>query len=709
MDNFQILPDDIILLIFSHLSSGRLCILSKVSKRFQRLVQDRSLVRSSTFEECYNITDDMLLDYGANSYPHVECLNLANCYWFKSRSIEWVTSKCRQLTELYLVGINLTSKKICKILGSLPKLEKFSFTTQNIHEFDEEVNSVTEAQRTIGNLKHITIHFEVQESTRTDVAISVEIIHKISSFFEHCNRLESLHVLGQPNIGGRIPRLLVQPNVVKLENLKHLQHLSLNCAIDAAARMFYYGALFSIAKLKNLQLKTILNPSANFENQSQFCSSFWQSHRSLENLDLSNICLHKIFTEDCDVLEVKPHLQYLNLANTHVQGVNISLTSIASSCPNIHSLNLMSSKLMNKWTILGREEFDVNGFRALVRSCNQLSHINLSGIHVHCHNITSEICRCLSQLKGLTSLSLSPCCLHVEHHKESGAQKRPAEGPSHGSKKRRLAASTNVLQASTSSSGNSDSEEKWTKGLGLIVKGCPKVTKFELINGGLKQTVIQSGKSKPAPSEYKPCSESFMTADTLLCISGWKHLRFLQLAGIHSAISGVSLVVIAKECKHLQQLHLAYLGLTAHCMYISQLCQAFPYMEALKDFRLEHSYLSIDKTFCTSLSKCKTLERFCVVSKNGIIDSSAVEYLMEKVESLVVVQLFTDATQSLCKKLQKSLKDRYESVRPALSLAIWPLFDENAAYVMKNIPRKHLEEMTIFNSRICQQPPNFNW
>jgi hypothetical protein len=48
------------------------------------------------------------------------------------------------------------------------------------------------------------------------------------------------------------------------------------------------------------------------------------------------------------------------------------------------------------------------------------------------------------------------------------------------------------------------SEEKWTSGLGLIVRSCPQVTRFELINGGLKQTVIQSGKSKPAPSDYKP-------------------------------------------------------------------------------------------------------------------------------------------------------------------------------------------------------------
>ena len=62
------------------------------------------------------------------------------------------------------------------------------------------------------------------------------------------------------------------------------------------------------------------------------------------------------------------------------------------------------------------------------------------------------------------------------------------------------------FQASTSTGACSTeiSEEKWTSGLGLIVKSCPQVTRFELINGGLKQTVIQSGKSKPAPSDYKP-------------------------------------------------------------------------------------------------------------------------------------------------------------------------------------------------------------
>ena len=61
-------------------------------------------------------------------------------------------------------------------------------------------------------------------------------------------------------------------------------------------------------------------------------------------------------------------------------------------------------------------------------------------------------------------------------------------------------------QASTSSSADASSvlEDTCANGLELIVQSCPNVTRFELINGGLKQTVIQSGKSKPGPSDYKP-------------------------------------------------------------------------------------------------------------------------------------------------------------------------------------------------------------
>eukprot|EP00105_Crassostrea_gigas_P046076 XP_019930224.1 PREDICTED: F-box/LRR-repeat protein 18-like [Crassostrea gigas] len=170
-------------------------------------------------------------------------------------------------------------------------------------------------------------------------------------------------------------------------------------------------------------------------------------------------------------------------------------------------------------------------------------------------------------------------------------------------------------------------------------------------------------------------------------------------------ISGSFLSHIAKQCPQLKQLHLSYLGLTAHCIYTNQLCQAFQHFTSLIDLRLEHAYLSIDQLFCRSARKCRSLQRFCVVSKNGSLDPDAVTGLMSELPRLMVLQLFTDSTQTMCKKLMKALKDRFQSTRPALSVTIYPLFDQDTAYVMNKIPTKHLEELTIFSSKICQQPP----
>lgn len=47
--------------------------------------------------------------------------------------------------------------------------------------------------------------------------------------------------------------------------------------------------------------------------------------------------------------------------------------------------------------------------------------------------------------------------------------------------------------------------------------------------------------------------------------------------------------------------------------------------------RLEHAYLSIDQLFCRSARKCRSLQRFCVVSKNGSLDPDAVTGLMSEV------------------------------------------------------------------------------
>ncbi|KAK3108955.1 hypothetical protein FSP39_019717 [Pinctada imbricata] len=218
---------------------------------------------------------------------------------------------------------------------------------------------------------------------------------------------------------------------------------------------------------------------------------------------------------------------------------------------------------------------------------------------------------------------------------------------------------------------------------------------------GVKRLVVHS---EWLPPVLRTAESYIVTDRELMYISKLKNLRYLQLAGLPGIITGSFLSVIAKECPKLSQLHLAYLGLTAHCIYIGQLCQAFSHFTHLQDLRLEHAYLSIDSIFCKAAQRCTSLQRLCVVSKNGSIDSGAVIDFVSKLPSLVVLQLFTDATQYLCKKLQKSLKERFESCRPALSVSIWPLFDQDTAHVMNTIPTKHLEELTIFSSKVAQRP-----
>ena len=44
-DNFNCLPDDLIIRIFSNVSTEDLCTIYNVSRRFRRLAFDRSLVR----------------------------------------------------------------------------------------------------------------------------------------------------------------------------------------------------------------------------------------------------------------------------------------------------------------------------------------------------------------------------------------------------------------------------------------------------------------------------------------------------------------------------------------------------------------------------------------------------------------------------------------------------------------------------------------
>ena len=319
----------------------------------------------------------MLTDFIKCSNCHLEVLSLNHCYWITGRTIETLVPKCKNIRKLSLLDISLTTKRICKLLSSLPKLESFAFTVGNIDDFDNHLNSNEQAQKQMCRIKQLTIHFKVGITPRTEQAISVQFIQKKTSFFEHCQNLTELNVIGHPNLGCGLPKLLVQPNVVKIENLKHLKVLSLNYAIDPAARIFYYGTLLSVAKLQ-LRLHTVLNPSANFENQirNDFWRTFWNSQEELQNLDLSNTSLKNVFPTVFDPSLVRCRLVYLNISDTDNKDSGMSLTTLSHVCPNLQSLNVRNSHLVYVASDQNPAQPDHN---------IQQQHSMVSLLHVHVH------------------------------------------------------------------------------------------------------------------------------------------------------------------------------------------------------------------------------------------------------------------------------------------------------------------------------------
>ncbi|XP_035869673.1 F-box/LRR-repeat protein 18 isoform X2 [Phyllostomus discolor] len=58
----------------------------------------------------------------------------------------------------------------------------------------------------------------------------------------------------------------------------------------------------------------------------------------------------------------------------------------------------------------------------------------------------------------------------------------------------------------------------------------------------------------------------------------------------------------------------------------------------------------------------------------------------------------------------RRLKDlSFQAERPALNVVIFPLLHEGLADVIRDVPMVHLDEITLFKSRVAEEPPNLWW
>lgn len=51
----------------------------------------------------------------------------------------------------------------------------------------------------------------------------------------------------------------------------------------------------------------------------------------------------------------------------------------------------------------------------------------------------------------------------------------------------------------------------------------------------------------------------------------------------------------------------------------------------------------------------------------------------------------------------------FQAERPALNVVIFPLLHEGLTDVIRDVPLVHLDEITLFKSRVAEEPPNLWW
>lgn len=98
----------------------------------------------------------------------------------------------------------------------------------------------------------------------------------------------------------------------------------------------------------------------------------------------------------------------------------------------------------------------------------------------------------------------------------------------------------------------------------------------------------------------------------------------------------------------------AVLHLCSSCIFILTLFN----IVCLRVFRLEQPYLNANASFFEALSCCSRLQRFCLISRSGTFDPTAVETFMERCCHVMMCHMFMGGTLVACRTLQKALQEK---------------------------------------------------
>ncbi|XP_042542898.1 F-box/LRR-repeat protein 18 isoform X1 [Dipodomys spectabilis] len=683
--------DEILLHILSHVPSTDLVLnVRPTCRKLAELCLDKSLVHTVLLQKDYQASEDKVKQLVKEIGQEIQQLNLAGCYWLSGSTIEHV-ARCRNLVRVNLSGCHLTSLRLSKVLSALEHLRSLAIDVNP--GFDASQLS-SECRATLSRVRELK---QTLFTPSYGVVPCCPSLHKLLLYFEILDRTREGAVLsGQLMVG--------QSNVPHYQNLRvFYARLAPGYINQEVVRL--YLAVLSDRTPENLHAFLISVPGSFAESGAT--KNLLES--MARNVALDALQLPRSWLNGSALLQNMKFNNpfYFSFSRCTLSGGHLIQRVIngGKDLRSLASLNLSGCvHCLSPDSLLRKAEDDIDSsiLETLVASCCNLRHLNLSAAHHHSSDgLGRHLCQLLARLGQLRSLSL-PVCSIADSARGPPAQPVMHAAPRGFGKKVRIGVQTSAGPF-LGPAAPQPASVFWS-----LLKSLHFLEHLELIGSNFSSAMPRN---EPAiRNSLPPCSRAQNVGDSeVAAIGQLAFLRHLTLAQLPGLLTGSGLVNIGLQCQQLQSLSLANLGMMGKVVYMPALSSMLTHCRQLKDLRLEQPYLSANAQFFQALSHCASLQRLCLVSRSGTLQPDAVLAFMARCLHVVVCHMFTGDSLATCKSLQQSLLRSFQAERPALNVVIFPLLHEGLADVIRDVPMVHLDEVTLFKSRVAEEPPNLWW
>ncbi|KAJ7305917.1 hypothetical protein JRQ81_010283 [Phrynocephalus forsythii] len=694
--NLMEFSDEILLHILRYTPVSDLVLnVRKVCRKLSILSLDKSLTHAVILHKDYQVDKDKAKHLLREIGKEIHELNMTGCYWLPGATVDQVT-RCKNLVKLNVSGCHLTSLRLSKMLSALQHLRSLAidvdpgFDASHLSsECKATLSQVLELKQTLytpsygvvpccTSLEKLLLYFEILDRSREGLIISGQLMVGESNVPHYQNLRVFYARLAPGPVNQEVVRLYLA--VLSDRTPEKLHAFLISAPGGFAQSCAVKNLLDSMAR--NVTLDALQLPRS------------WMNGSSLLQLLRFSNPVYFSFSR-CSLSGGQLVQRFLNGGRDLRSLVGLNL----SGC--IHCLS--PDALLRK----AEDEIDSGIAETLVTSCRHLRHLNLSGAHHHSpEGLGQHLCFLLARLSRLLSLALPVCAvadLSALTADKPSARPVVSAGSQGFGKKVRIGVQTCLRSSLEPGNAKPHGSVFWT-----LLESLPFLERLELIGSSFSSAMPRN---EPAiRNSLPPCGRAQHVGDLEVAAVG--QLAFLQsltLAQLPNILSGSGLVSIGVQCQRLQTLSLANLGAMGHVVYMSALMDMLKHCRCLRDLRLEQPYFNANTQFFQALSHCSSLQRLCIISRSGTLQSEAVMSFMAACLEVIMCHMFTGESLTVCRNLQQSLIRSFQADRPALNVVVFPLLHEDLTEVIRDVPMMHLDEITLFKSRVAEEPPNLWW